>query len=75
MLGEENIKLNKRIGELMQKVTGEKRSANFLTQRVSVAVQKGNAASILGTIPADTNLDKIYTYDKTVLKQNMYNEF
>lgn len=40
--GEDVVKLIKRIGELMQNVTGEKRSTSFLIQTVSVLVQRGN---------------------------------
>ena len=58
--GEEGLKLIKRIGELMQNVTGEKRSTSFLIQRISVAVQKGNAAAILGTVPSEASLEEIY---------------
>lgn len=58
--GDGALKLVKRIGELMQNVTGEKRSTNFLIQRISVAVQRGNAAAILGTVPSDNNLEEIY---------------
>jgi len=43
--GESALKLIRRIGELMQNITGEKRSTSFLIQRLSVAVQRGNAAA------------------------------
>jgi len=58
--GEEGLKLIKRIGELMKNVTGEKRSTSFLIQRISVAVQKGNAAAVLGTVPSEASLEEIY---------------
>lgn len=32
-------------------VTGDKRAGSFLAQRISLAVQRGNAASVLGTLP------------------------
>ena len=37
--------------------TGEPQSYQFLIQRVAVAVQRGNAASILGSVMARDNLD------------------
>ena len=59
-IGEDGLKLIKRIGELMQNVTGEKRSTSFLLQRISVAIQRGNASAILGTVPTECNLEEIY---------------
>ena len=59
-IGESGMKLIRRIGELLQNVTGEKRSTSFLLQRLSIAVQRGNAAAVLGTIPSDSNLEEIY---------------
>lgn len=49
----EGKKLVRKIGELLKEVTGEKRLTSFPIQRISVAVQKGNAASILGTVRAE----------------------
>ena len=40
----------KEVGERIFSVTGEKRSTQFLKQRLSLAVQRGNAAAILGTM-------------------------
>jgi len=39
------------IGRRMTRTTGDLRETFFLLQRLSVAVQKGNAASIRGTLP------------------------
>ena len=58
--GEDGLKLVKRIGELLQNVTGEKRSTSFFIQRISITVQRGNAAAIMGTVPSDTNLEEIF---------------
>jgi hypothetical protein len=38
------------IGEKIHKITNESRATSYLIQRISIAVQRGNAASILGTI-------------------------
>ena len=40
------------IGRRTAAVTGEKRSTAFLKQRLSMAVQRGNAAAVLGTLPS-----------------------
>lgn len=37
--------------------TGDKRAGSFLAQRLSIAIQRGNAASILGTMPRGPFLD------------------
>src|SRR6267154_2736094 len=39
------------IGRRVSRVTGDQRETFFLFQRLSVAVQKGNAASVRGTLP------------------------
>ena len=46
--------------------TGEKRSTSYLFQRISVAVQRGNAAAILGTLPKGKKLDEIYNLFKLI---------
>jgi hypothetical protein len=52
--GDEALRFVKDLGRRLRVVTGEPRSTNFLIQRISVAIQRGNAACILGTIPAST---------------------
>jgi len=47
----EGLSLLLEIGRRIAEVTGEKRSGNFLLQRLSIAVQRGNLASVLGTLP------------------------
>ena len=41
------------VGRRLHSITGEARSTSFLRQKLSVAVQRGNAACILGTLPRD----------------------
>ena len=56
--GSEGRKLVDEIGKKLQETTGEKKSKSFL---LSIANQRGNAASILGTIPQTSEkLDAIY---------------
>ena len=44
----------KELGHRLKQVSGEANSFAYLTQRLSVAVQRGNAASVLGTITMDS---------------------
>lgn len=48
------------LGKLICSVTGEKRSTSFLRQRIGIAIQKGNAACIMGTIPSSRSLEEIF---------------
>ena len=48
--GEQAVILVKEIGRRIAEVTHEPRSTSFLRQRLSVAVQRGNAFCILGTL-------------------------
>ena len=51
----------KEVGRKIKDETGEKRSTSFLFQSISIAVQRGNALSVLGTVQEDsTGLDEIF---------------
>ena len=39
------------LGQRLRQQTGEPRSTSFLLQRISMAIQKGNAIAIMGSIP------------------------
>lgn len=56
-LGDEATDFFHQLGRRIATVTGERRAAEFLLQRISVAVQRGNAASVLGTV--DSAADKL----------------
>lgn len=59
--GDDGRKLIDEIGKKLIQSTGEPRAKSFLIQRIGIANQRGNAASILGTIPQDAKkLDEIY---------------
>jgi len=49
-LGEEAATFFHDIGRRIPIVTGEQRSTQFLFQRLSIAIQRGNAASVVGTV-------------------------
>ena len=41
------------LGQRLEASTGDKRSLQFLQQRLSIAILRGNAASVLGTLMAN----------------------
>ena len=55
--GQEARSFLRELAHRMSLSTGEPQSHQFLIQRVAVAVQRGNAASILGSVMARDNLD------------------
>lgn len=57
VIGKFGLDLVKKIGTKITDKTGEKRSTMYLLQRISHAIQKGNTASILGTIPPSKDLE------------------
>ena len=63
--GEAALNLVKDLGKRIRDVTGEPRSRLFLTQRISVAIQRGNAIGILASLPTSSskNLQEISTYN------------
>jgi len=60
VLGEHATEFFKLLGYNLKLVTGEPRSSSFLL--LSIAIQRGNAASILATRPKSPGLHKIYSY-------------
>ena len=50
VIGECSRKFLEELGRRIRRVIGEVNSTAFLLQRLSIAVQRGNAASVLGTI-------------------------
>ena len=58
--GRQGHTLVKEIGQKLCDITGDKRSTFYLFQRISMAIQRGNAASVLGTVPSSSNLEEIF---------------
>ena len=58
--GPDSLKFKKQIGARIADATGEGRSTSFLMQAISIAIQRGNAAAIAGTVPNAKELDEIY---------------
>ena len=49
VLGQAALDLVDDIGRRLHRMTGEPRSKEYLLQRLSIAIQRGNAAAVLGT--------------------------
>ena len=58
--GPSGIKFIKEIGSRIQLNTGDKRSTSFLFQAISMAIQRGNVASIRGSVPNFKTLHELY---------------
>ena len=58
--GQKGKKLIDEIGNMLIEKSGEKRSKFHLYQRISMAVQRGNVASVLGTVGHQDILNEIF---------------
>jgi hypothetical protein len=54
------IQFIKEISNRITSFTGEKRSLEFLKQRLSLDIQRGNAAAVMSTIPPSRSLDDYF---------------
>ena len=59
-LGSEAIKFFTDVGRRLRLTTHEARSSQYLLQRLSVAVQLGNAACIVGSVPSTASCDELF---------------
>ncbi|XP_072947725.1 uncharacterized protein [Epargyreus clarus] len=50
----------KHLSKRLIECTNDQRAGAYLGQRISLAIQRGNVASVLGTLPKDNNLDEAY---------------
>ena len=48
------------LGKLIMIKTEQLSSLEFLKQRISLAIQRGNSASVLGTLPQSRSLDEVF---------------
>ena len=55
-----SLKFVKEIGSRIADANGEPRSTRFRLQAIGIAIQRGNAASITGTVPNAKRLDELY---------------
>ena len=58
--GSDASSLVSRIGKKITDRTGETRATNFLKQRLSIDIMRGNAISILGTFPDNRELEEVH---------------
>ncbi|XP_055329947.1 uncharacterized protein LOC129582458 [Paramacrobiotus metropolitanus] len=58
--GPSAIALIKELGKRLRDHTGEKRSHEFLRQRLSLEIQRGNAASVMGTMGEAEKLNELW---------------
>ena len=54
------LKLIKEVGKKNCDLTGEKRSTSYLLQSISIAIHRGNAVSVIGTVYNNRKLKEIY---------------
>jgi hypothetical protein len=59
--GGEALELVSVLGRRLQEATKETRAKSYLIQRIIIAIQRGNAACVLSTIPTSLKLSEIYT--------------
>ena len=52
-----SLKLIKEVGKKNCDLTNEKRSTSYLLQSISIAIQRGNAESVNGTVYNDRKLN------------------
>ena len=58
--GPSTLNFVRELGRLLEESTGEKRSAAYLKQRLSIAIQRGNAAAVRGTVPEGGALSELF---------------
>ena len=58
--GPESLRFIKEVGKKIQENTGIKWATSYLIQSLSMSVQRGNAASIMGTVGESHKLEEIY---------------
>ena len=55
------VEFNKFHENVMEE-TGERKSTFFLTQSISIALQRGNSSCVLGTVPHSEGLEEIFEF-------------
>ena len=60
--GPEGHQLLKAIGNKVMAVTGEKRSTFYLSQNISIALMRGNASCVIGTMPQSEGWEEIFEF-------------
>jgi hypothetical protein len=55
-----SLKFIRKLGSKLTEHSGEKRATSYLLQAISMAIQRGNAISIMATVPLSRNLDELF---------------
>ena len=58
--GPSGLAFVKEIGQRIADATGEKRSTSFLFQSIGLAAQRGNIASVRGSVPNARSLEELF---------------
>jgi len=58
----EGLNFIRKLGSKIADITKNPKSISYFFQRISIAVQRGNVASIHGTLPSGRSLDEIYLF-------------
>lgn len=53
-------RLFKDLSARLIEASGDQRAGHYFAQRISIAIQRGNTASLLGTLPIDGDLGQIF---------------
>ena len=59
-MGKKSLAFLKDLGHRVRQHTGEVKAKAYLIQRLSVAVQRGNAASVLGSVGGRSELEDLF---------------
>ena len=58
--GQLSLEFIKEIGSRQAKITGDKRQTSWLFQNIGIRIQRGNAVSIMGTLPNQKKLHEVF---------------
>lgn len=58
--GDSTKKFVNKIGQLLNKESGDKKAKTYFIQRISLAIQRTNVAKVFGTIPSSDILNEIF---------------
>uniref|UniRef100_A0A8D8ZV44 Uncharacterized protein n=1 Tax=Cacopsylla melanoneura TaxID=428564 RepID=A0A8D8ZV44_9HEMI len=59
---EEAKRFVKEVGRRLVDCTGERRAAAFFSERISLSIQRGNAAAVMGTVAGGSRLEEVFFF-------------
>jgi hypothetical protein len=48
------------LGKLLSNTTGTPQAKTYLKQRINIAIQRGNPASVIGTVPLSSTFKELF---------------